>query len=75
MRGTDKGDIKLAKKRKTNTRNKAAVLQEDPRVNMYEGKDRVLKTEDDEIEAKTKIISKNVKKTEDKKKTLTSKKK
>lgn len=50
MRGTDKGDIKLAKKRKTNTRNKAAVLQEDPRVNMYEGKDRVLKTEDDEIE-------------------------
>jgi len=50
LRGTDKGDIKLAKKRKTNTRNKAAVLQEDPRVNMYEGKDRVLKTEDDEIE-------------------------
>ena len=40
----------MAKKGKTNTRNKASVLESDPRVNMYEGKDRVLKTEDDEIE-------------------------
>ena len=42
----------MAKKGKTNTRNKATALQEDPRVNMYEGKDRVLETEDEEI-AKT----------------------
>ena len=41
----------MAKKGKTNTRNKASTLQEDPRVNMYEGKDRVLEAEDEEIEA------------------------
>ena len=41
----------MAKKGKTNTRNKASVLESDPRVNMYEGKDRVLTTEDETTEA------------------------
>ena len=41
----------MAKKGKTNKHNKAAVLENDPRVNMYEGKDRVLTTEDETTEA------------------------
>tara|TARA_R100001594_G_scaffold70373_1_gene104728 strand:- start:1662 stop:2576 length:915 start_codon:yes stop_codon:yes gene_type:complete len=41
----------MAKKGKTNKHNKAAVLENDPRVNMYEGKDRVLTTEDEATEA------------------------
>jgi len=51
LRGTDIGDIKLAKKRKTNIRNKASALETDPRINMYEGKDRVLTKEDETTEA------------------------
>ena len=41
----------MAKKRKTNIRNKASALETDPRTNMYEGKDRVLTTEDETTEA------------------------
>ena len=39
----------MAKQRKTNAHNKATVLDSDPRVDMYKGKDRVL-TEDDATE-------------------------
>ena len=41
----------MAKKRKTSIRNKASALETDPRINMYEGKDRVLTTEDETTEA------------------------
>ena len=45
-------------KKKTNMHNKASVLEDDPRANMYQGKDRVLtaeeeitETEDTSVEA------------------------
>ena len=39
-------------KKKTNIRNKASILENDPRVNMYQGKDRELTNDDEETEAK-----------------------
>ena len=37
-------------KKKTNIRNKASILENDPRVNMYQGKDRELTNDDEETE-------------------------
>ena len=37
-------------KKKTNNHNKASILENDPRANMYQGKDRELTTEDEETE-------------------------
>jgi len=37
-------------KKKTNIRNKASILENDPRANMYQGKDRELTNDDEETE-------------------------
>ena len=37
-------------KKKTNNHNKASILENDPRANMYQGKDRELTNDDEETE-------------------------